>query len=292
VDRAEEIHALNQLPVDELVDRAEGHLQVVESLDELHAHFARSLVEEIAGNNGSGRPTVLILPVGPTGQYPLFADMVKRDGVSLQDCTFFFMDENADLDGIEVPADHPESFRGAMAPVWEAIGRSLAPEPSRIVFPLSTNLHQLEERILAAGGIQTCYGGVGVHGHIAFNEPQPGVRHTGPRVVDLNAYTLTINAIRAGVGGDLENFPRRALTLGMAQCLGAARVRLYVRNDIQGIQWANTVLRLAVLGTPGWDYPVTYARAHPDWLVVTDRNTAAPPEHLLAPFRGQPVGRA
>ena len=284
MDRAEEICRLHQIPVDEMVTQADGRLVVVEALDDLHRHFARALADEIAENNQVGRPTVLILPVGPTGQYPLFVEMVNREGISLGDCTLFFMDENADLNGVEVAEDHPESFRGAMAPVWETIRPELRPDPSRVIFPLSSNLYRLEEMIATAEGIQTCYGGVGIHGHIAFNEPQPGVRHTGPRVVDLNAYTMTINAIRAGVGGDLENFPRRALTLGLAQCLGARRVRLYVRNDIPGIQWANTVLRLAVLGEPGWDYPVTYIREHPDWMVVTDRNTAAPAEHILKPF--------
>ncbi len=171
-----------------------------------------------------------------------------------------------------------------MRPVWESIRAEFRPDPSRVVFPLSSNLCRLKDMMTETGGIGTCYGGVGIHGHIAFNEPESGVRHTDPRVVDLNPYTVTMNAIRAGVGGDLENFPRRALTLGMNQCLGARRIRLYVRNDIPGLQWANTVLRLAVLGKLGPDYPVTYLREHPDWVVVADRNTAAPAEHPLEPF--------
>jgi glucosamine-6-phosphate deaminase len=284
MDRHQEIYELHRMPPEEMVARAEGRLAVVETLDDLHAHFARALAEEIEGNNRAGRPTVMILPVGPTGQYPIFVETVNRGGIPLNDCTFFFMDEYADRGGVEVGEDHPESFRGAMRPVWESIRAELRPDPSRVVFPLSSNLYRLKDMIAEAGGIGTCYGGVGIHGHIAFNEPEPGVRHTDPRVVDLNPYTVTMNAIRAGVGGDLENFPRRALTLGMNQCLDARRIRLYVRNDIPDLQWANTVLRLAVLGRPGPDYPVTYVREHPDWAVVTDRNTAAPAEHTLEPF--------
>ena len=96
-------------------------------------------------------------------------------------------------------------------------------------------------------------------------------------MVELNAYTVTINAIRAGVGGDLENFPRKAWTLGMREGLGARRIELYCRNGIPGIDWANTVLRLAVLGEPGDDYPVTHIRGHRDSVVVTDRETAERP---------------
>ncbi len=284
MDRGAEIYRLHRKSIDEMVAEAQGRLTVVDALDDLHTHFARAISDEIAANNRSGRATTLILPVGPTGQYPMFADIVNDEGISLASCTFFFMDENADLDGVEVSEDHPESFRGAMRPTWDAIRTELRPDPERVVFPTSGNLYRLVDMIEDAGGIDTCYGGVGIHGHVAFNEPQPGIQYTGPRVVDLNAYTMTINAIRAGVGGDLENFPRRALTLGLAQCLGAKRVRLYIRNDIPGLQWANTVLRLAVLGEPGWDYPVTYIRDHADWTVVTDRHTAAPAEHALEPF--------
>ena len=284
MDRQREIFHLHRMSPEEMVARAEGRLVVTATLDDLHAHFARALADEIEGNNRDGRPTVMILPVGPTGQYPIFVETVNREGISLNNCTFFFMDEYADPNGVEVGEDHPESFRGAMRPVWESIRMELRPDSSRVVFPLSSNLLCLKDMIAEAGGIGTCYGGVGIHGHIAFNEPGPGVRRTNPRVVDLNPYTVTMNAVRAGVGGDLENFPRRALTLGMDQCLGARRIRLYVRNDIPGLQWANTVLRLAVLGSPGPDYPVTYLREHPDWAVVTDRNTAAPAEHPLEPF--------
>jgi len=76
------------------------------------------------------------------------------------------------------------------------------------------------------GGIDTCYGGIGIHGHVAFNEPEPNIRYTDPRLVYLNQYTITINAIRSEVGGDLVNFPRKAVTLGMNQICGARRVRL------------------------------------------------------------------
>lgn len=102
-----------------------------------------------------------------------------------------------------------------------------------------------------------------------------------PRLVRFSEKTVIMNAIRSRVGGDLENFPRWAWTLGMKQCLSARRIQLYCRNDIDGLDWANTVLRLAVLGHPGDDYPVTWIREHGDWQIVTDRKTADPPPHAL-----------
>ena len=96
----------------------------------------------------------------------------------------------------------------------------------------------------------------------------------------LNGFTRTINAIRAQIGGNLEGYPRKALTLGMRQILQARRVRLYCRNGMS-LDWANTVLRLALLGTPGDDYPVTHLREHPDCAIVTDEDTLASPRHVV-----------
>ena len=46
------------------------------------------------------------------------------------------------------------------------------------------------------------------------------------RLAEINEFTRNVDATRhCGVGGNLENFPRRAITLGMRQCLGARKMR-------------------------------------------------------------------
>jgi len=96
----------------------------------------------------------------------------------------------------------------------------------------------------------------------------------------LNEFTRTINAIRSQVGGNLHNYPRKGITLGMRQLLGAKRVRLYCRNGIE-LDWANTVLRLALLGKPGDDFPVTHIRGHKDYQIVTDKDTLQKPKVVV-----------
>ena len=256
--------------------RAGGRLTVVESLEALHLHFADSIAGTVEANHTVGRPTALILPYGPVGQYPLLRDRMHGGGISMKNCTLFFMDDYADAEGNALDARRPLSFRGAVDSWLQTIDPQLRPKPENVVFPNEANVGGIADSIARAGGIDVCYGGIGIHGHLAFNEPEPGVRDSGPRLVRLNEFTRTINAVRAGVGGDLENFPRQAWTLGMKQCLGARRIELYCRND-RGLDWANTVLRLALLGKPGDDYPVTWVRRHPRYRIVADRKTAAPP---------------
>jgi len=278
--RSGEIRDLLALSPEEMMARAGDRLLILDTLDELHRHFAESVADEIRSDNADGSPTALILPVGPTGGYPYLAETINREKLPVGDCHFFFMDEYCDGHGHAVSASHPLSFKRVMQELFfSRIDEELSIPDAQIVFPDHTNIDLLRARIDEAGGIGTCYGGIGIHGHLAFNEPEPGVADSDPRLVDLNDYTVTINAIRASVGGNLENFPRKAFTLGIRQVLGARRIVLYCRNG-SPYDWANTVLRLALFGEPGDDYPVTHIRDR-NYLIVTDTETAARPEHIL-----------
>jgi glucosamine-6-phosphate deaminase len=280
IERAEEIRRLNRLTPAEVIARAGDRLTVFADLDSLHREFAAEMARELRSRNAAGLPTRWIAPVGPVGQYSYLAETVNRERLSLANAWLFFMDEYADDTGRVLPPDHPLSFRRiAHEQFLSRIDPSLLPAPDRIVFPDESNIGDLAARIDRAGGIDTCFGGIGIHGHVAFNEPEPGVSKLGPRLVQLNDFTVTINAIRAQVGGNLECFPRTAYTLGMAQILNARRIRLYCRNGTD-YDWANTILRLALFGQPGDDYPVTHIR-NLDYTVGTDRDTLASPTYLL-----------
>ncbi|MEO1996155.1 MAG: hypothetical protein ABGZ17_12855, partial [Planctomycetaceae bacterium] len=255
-----------------------GHSELLNSE---HRHFADSIADEIRANNSHRRSTRLILPVGPVGQYPILAEIINDENISLKACWFFMMDEHCDENGRVLDPTHPLSFRGIFQDMFlDRVRRRLRLPKRQVIFPNQQNLHTLKRKIEAGGGVDTTYGGIGIHGHIAYNEPEANVRESDPRLVDLNDFTRTINAVRAGTGGNLEGHPRKGLTLGMQQVLAASRVRLYCRNGI-ALDWANTVLRLALFGRPGDDYPVTYVQQHPDWMVVTDEDTARSPEHVL-----------
>lgn len=282
MNRKEEVRRLLSMSVEELIKESKGRLEVLPTLDDLHNHFAESIANEIEENNKKGRPTRLILPVGPTGQYPILKDLIHKRKISLKNCYFFFMDEYCDDNGYVLPKDHPLSFKGRMDNLFfKHIDPELNIPDNQVIFPDHLNIQKLQEKIAEVGGIDTCYGGIGIHGHVAFNEPEDNIKNSEPRLVYLNAYTITINAIRDEVGGNLINFPRKAVTLGIRQIMDARRIRLYCRNDVPTLDWANTVLRLAVLGEPGDDYPVTYLREHRDYKVITDQNTAKKPKYIL-----------
>ncbi|MHA1658114.1 MAG: 6-phosphogluconolactonase [Promethearchaeota archaeon] len=279
--RKEEVMRLMRLTPEEIVQLAGSHLIVSKDLDALHQHFAEEIASEIQENLEKNRPTRLILPVGPTGQYPILASIIKKKNISLADCWFFFMDEYCNDNGNAISINHPLSFKRIIKEQFlDNLEKNHDLNPKRIIFPNENNINMLSQKISEVGGIDTCYGGIGIHGHVAFNEPEANISKSDPRKIKLNDFTITINAIRAQVGGNLENFPKEAYTLGMKQILAAHRIRLYCRNGTT-YDWANTILRIALLGRPGDDYPVTYIRNHNDYIIVSDKETLETPKNLF-----------
>lgn len=282
MSRNEEIWELFQLSVEELIQKSAGHLVVTETLDALYEYLAEEMVAEFRRSAAKKGPAAFIMPVGPTQPYKAMAEKINAGRVSLKNCWFFFMDEYCDEEDRLIPIGHPLSFRGKINGLFfDLVEPDLLMPASQRIFPAPENLALLPGWIEAAGGIEVCYGGIGVHGHVAFNEPEPGVRDTDPRILTINDFTRTLDATRQGVGGNLINFPRRAITLGMKQCLGARRLLLMTRNEHAGMDWANTVLRMSVLGTPGDDYPVTHIRGHSRYTVATDLATATAPRTII-----------
>jgi glucosamine-6-phosphate deaminase len=271
-----------QIPAAELARASKVSLHILPDLPALYQHFARSIAGEIEANNRLGNLTRLILPVGPLGQFPILADICNRERISWKNVFTFNMDEYCDWQGRVVPASHPLSFRGFIQTnLFERLEPEIRIPDAQIHFPDPLNLDWISERIQAVGGIDTCYGGIGYHGHVAFNEAPISrwylvtpdqFRNSLTRLVQLEPETIVMNSIRS-TGGNPAAMPPMAVTLGMHDIFNARRIRLYC----QGGSWQRTALRIAVLGEETVSYPVTLLQGHPDYAIITDENTAVPP---------------
>jgi glucosamine-6-phosphate deaminase len=277
----EKTAAYLQIPAEELTQASKIPLTILPDLDALHEHFARGIAEEIKRNNELGRSTRLILPVGPVGQYPLLARICNRERIHWKHVYVFNMDEYCDWQGRAVPPEHPLSFKGFMQNFIDELDPELRLPQEQLHFPDPLSLDQISQMIRAVGGIDTCYGGVGYHGHIAFNEPPISrwykltpeqFRKSLTRIVPLAPETIVMNSIRA-TGGNPAELPPMAVTLGMADILAAKRIRLYC----QGGAWQRTVLRIALMCDEDVDYPVTLLQGHSDYAIFTTQDTAQPP---------------
>lgn len=244
-------------------------------------HIANAIAAEIKANNQVNLPTKLILPVGPVGQYPLLVDICNREHISWKNVFTFNMDEYTDWQGRPLRADHPLSFRKYMfEKVFHQLEKELRIPEDQVHFPNPLDLDAIGKQMASLGGVDTCYGGIGYHGHVAFNEPPFGgwhsvsveeYRNSLTRIVPLNPDTIVMNSIW-NTGGNPAGLPPMAVTLGMKEILSARRIRLYC----SGGSWQRTVLRTALLADPTVDYPVTLLQDHPDIAIIADLDTAMP----------------
>ena len=87
------------------------------------------------------------------------------------------------------------------------------------------------------GGVDICFGGIGINGHLAFNEAQDELSpeqfkalHT--RVLKITPETRTANAI-GDFCGRLDDMPHWCVTIGMHEIYHARKIRLGCFRDWQ-----------------------------------------------------------
>jgi glucosamine-6-phosphate deaminase len=245
--------------------------------------LAEALRAEIVAANREGRRATLIVPVGPVEQYPLLAGMLNEERISCRDVVFIGMDEYLTDDDAWVPEDHLLSFRTYLnRKFYDLLDPALAPPPEHRVFPDPRDLGAVPRLIAARGGVDACYGGIGITGHIAFNEPpEPSETMSveafaalPTRILSLTRETRTINSVT--VGGEIAVIPRRAVTVGMKEILGARRLRLYCNRP-----WQSAVVRRVLHGPITPACPASLMRTHPDATLTVAEYVAAPPEIKL-----------
>ncbi len=266
-----------KIPASELGKNAKIPVYPLGDPGEAFYELAQQMVEAIRANNAAGRRTVFILPVGPTGQYPVFVRLVNRERLSLKNCWFFNMDEYLNDDGTYIERSSPLSFRGFMdRTVYDRIDPDLLMPVEQRVFPDPIDPEKGDKLLESLGGPDICFGGIGINGHLAFNEASEDLTpeefaQLNTRVLTLTRETRTANAITER-GGAIDAMPKMAVTIGMRQILSAKKVRLGVFRD-----WHRAVVRQAAYGPVTARFPVTLLQNHPDAAIYTSSVSGAQP---------------
>src|SRR3954470_15951152 len=245
--------------------------------------MARTILDVIRDCKAARRSATLILPVGPVDQFPILAEMVNTEKIDCRETVLINMDEYLDDDDQWVAVEHPLSFRGFMnRKFYDLVDPALAPRPENRIFPDPADCGAIERLIARRGGVDACFGGIGINGHIAFNEPpEPGENLTDDefanlptRVLTLTRETRTINSVT--VGGEIAVIPRRAVTVGMKECLGARRLRFYCNRP-----WQSAVVRRVLHGPITAGCPASFLRTHEDASITVTDYVAAKPDVRL-----------
>ncbi len=250
---------------------------------DVYRAFAEDIAGEIEGANEAGKGLNLILPIGPVSQYPILAEICNRKRISFRNVFISLMDEYLDWQGRPIPLENPLSFQAVFEAFLGQLDEELRPLRSQWIVPDPFEIDRVEKFFESKGGVDVCYGGVGVHGHIAFNEP-PVSRYgkisleefaaSKSRVVVLAPETFVINALRAK-GGEFKNFPTMAVTIGMELILSSKRIRLFCDG---GTRQQEAIYQFAC-GQVDVSYPVSILKNHSDVILTADELSAIKATH-------------
>jgi len=175
----------------------------------------------------AGKPFVLGLPTGssPLGVYSELISLYKLGKVTFKHVITFNMDEYVGLE-----PEHPQSYHHFM---WNNFFSHIdIPEENvNILDGLASDIKaecsRYEDKIKAVGGIHLFLGGIGVDGHIAFNEPGSSLA-SRTRSKELNYDTRIANS--RFFGNDVNKVPRLALTVGVGTIMDAKEVLIIVNG--------------------------------------------------------------
>ena len=257
---------INSIPVNELGVGSPIKLEVLETQTDLDYVMAIIMLEAVIKNNKEGKQTMFILPVGPLGYAKRFAWLVNRNKVSLKNTIILNMDEYMWDEKTLMEPDHPLSFvRFMNSDFYGKIHDDLNVLPENRLFPDPNNLMYMWERIQEKeGGVDVAFGGIGLDGHIAFNEPplEPisvedfGNLHT--RVLPIYYTTQVTNSLV--YGGNYKGMPPFCITIGMREILSAQRLRFFTGVN----ERSASMLRQVLHGPVTSEVPASLMQTHPD----------------------------
>ncbi|MCL5986765.1 MAG: glucosamine-6-phosphate isomerase [Actinobacteria bacterium] len=257
----------------EILNNDKIRVHVVDSNVDLYNDIARVMLNKIKENNEKRISTSFILPVGPRGQYRRFARLSNIEKISCKNLVTINMDEYLDSTDRLIPENHPLSFRGFMkSNLFDLLDDKLKIKPENVFFPDPENPSQIKELISELGGVDICFGGVGINGHIAFNEPIDDELITNDefkaletRILDVLRETIAINSL--SYGGHTEIVPRRCITIGVSEILMARELRFYLEHD-----WQSAVLKKIIFTNPTPSFPATFLKEHFNSSLTISKN--------------------
>ena len=232
---------INLIKKEDLGKNTTIDLRVCETEVDLYWRAAIEVLETIEENNKKGEMTVMVVPYGPLGPYSRIVYLVNKYRISLKKCVFINMDEYLTDDKKYIDKDDPLSFRGGMDRIfYSQIDEELNVLPENRFFPDPENPGQVMEIIEKYGKLDMVFGGFGINGHYAFNEPpekdevcsNEEFLNRTTRALRVSRETVTINAFM-NCGGDLNSIPKYCITVGMKEIFMAKKIVMLALRDWQ-----------------------------------------------------------
>lgn len=213
------------------------------------------------------KDAVLGLATGstPEGMYAGLVEKYRRGDLDFQSVVTFNLDEYVGL-----APDHPQSYHSYMK---RNLFNHVNIDPRNISIPSAGSDEDLEEacrlfdkKIEQAGGIDLQVLGIGVNGHIGFNEPAPYLK-TATHLVELAEETIEANS---RFFQSKDEVPGKAITMGLGSIMTAGRILLLANGKNKA-----PAVRDSFSGLISTETPASFLQLHRNVTIIIDREAAS-----------------
>lgn len=231
----------------------------VDTYEKLSRRAANIISAQVILKPGS----VLGLATGssPLGTYKQLIEWYKKGDIDFSKVTSVNLDEYVGLDG-----SNEQSYRYFMNKnFFEHINIDIDNTfvPNGCAVDLAGEGKRFDEHIAELGGIDLQLLGIGLDGHIGFNEPDKYfVKST--HVVDLHESTIKANS---RFFANIDEVPKRAITMGMVSIMQAKKILLIASGKEK-----RDILEKAFYGPITPEIPASILQLHPDITVIYSEN--------------------
>lgn len=215
-----------------------------------------------AFNPTADKPFVLGLPTGgtPLTTYKELIKLYQAGDVSFKHVVTFNMDEYVGID-----KNHPESYYTFMhsnffdhVDIQEDNVNLLNGQAE----DLEAECQRYEDKIKSYGQINLFMGGVGVDGHIAFNEPASSLA-SRTRIKTLTEDTRIVNS--RFFDNDINQVPKLALTVGVGTLLDSKEILVLITGHNKAL-----ALEAAVEGSVNHLWTISALQLHAKSIIACD----------------------
>lgn len=260
---------------------------VRETSEGMASKAARAIQMKIMENNKEKKPTVLGLATGSTPE-PLYKELVrlhKEENLDFSLVITFNLDEYLGLE-----ATHDQSYNYYMHHHFfdhvnikkENIHMLDGTVPLQSI---EQHVKEYEDKIQEVGGIDIQILGLGVNGHIGFNEPGSSF-DSKTRLIKLDNKTREANK---RFFNSKNEVPTHAITMGIGTILQHSKTCYLLAS---GTTKADIIAAVNLASSPNQDIPATALYMHKNVTIILDKEAAFKLPSSVKPIKSPLLSRS
>lgn len=252
-------------------------VKIFDSPDDGSLFVAKQIKDLIQQKEKEGKKCVIGLATGssPKSLYAHLVRMHQDEGLCFKNVITFNLDQYYPMDKDALQSYHYFMRKNLFEHTNIDPANYHLPDGMIVKEKVKEHCLDYEKQIETAGGLDLQILGIGVNGHIGFNEPGSGI-YSKTRLVTLDNSTRMANAYEFG---NMSEVPRMAITMGISTILKSKKIIL--------MAWGQTkapVIQKAVELDDTEEIPASLLQNHDDCTFVVDKSAASELTRFKSPW--------